>query len=114
MRLLIVIAAFLVPASSAAVQPLAATGKTPTQVQRVPVAPGSKLMLPGQKCPDNPALRHTVGPDRPVTRNLGELPPGNLQFAVVRNVGGCVEPVIVRYGLGGEPSRQGATPALRP
>jgi hypothetical protein len=33
-------------------------------------------------------------------RRLGELPPGNLHLTVVREVDGCHEPVIVRYGIG--------------
>jgi hypothetical protein len=34
-------------------------------------------------------------------RILGELPPGTLVLAVVRDVGGCIEPAVVRYGYGG-------------
>jgi hypothetical protein len=31
---------------------------------------------------------------------LGELPPGNLELTVMREVDGCQEPVIVRQGFG--------------
>ena len=33
-------------------------------------------------------------------RRLGELPPGDLQLTVMREVDGCHEPVIVRQGFG--------------
>ena len=51
---------------------------------------------------------------------LGELPPGNLILAVVRNIDKCQVPVIVRYGIGAaaEPQQRQAPPApvqpLRP
>jgi hypothetical protein len=33
-------------------------------------------------------------------RKLGELPPGRLYLSVDRQVDGCRQPVIVRYGIG--------------
>jgi hypothetical protein len=33
-------------------------------------------------------------------RKLGELPPATEYLAVVRNVGGCPEPAVVRSGIG--------------
>lgn len=33
-------------------------------------------------------------------RKLGELPPAREYLAVVRNVGGCPEPAVVRTGIG--------------
>jgi hypothetical protein len=38
------------------------------------------------------------GASRP--RHLGELPPGDLQLTVMREIEGCREPVIVRQGFG--------------
>jgi hypothetical protein len=35
---------------------------------------------------------------------LGELPPGDLHLAVMREVDGCQEPVIVRHDIGGRPA----------
>jgi hypothetical protein len=50
-------------------------------------------------------------------KRLDELPPANLMLAVVREVDGCNEPVVVRYGYGAgfEAPRtpQAATPRPR-
>ena len=44
---------------------------------------------------------HHARPGTPARFNrLGDLPPGDLQLAVVRQVDGCQEPVIVRQGYG--------------
>ena len=40
-------------------------------------------------------------PARP--RRLNEEPPANLVLAVVRTRGGCMEPVLVREGIGAAP-----------
>jgi len=34
-------------------------------------------------------------------QRLGDLPPARHYLAVVRNVGGCPEPAVVRSGIGG-------------
>jgi hypothetical protein len=39
-------------------------------------------------------------PIKPRPEKLGELPAGNVVLTVVREVGGCHTPVIVRYGTG--------------
>lgn len=41
---------------------------------------------------------HAVNPPPPVQR-LDRLPPGNLELAVQRQVDGCIEPTILRYGV---------------
>ncbi len=38
--------------------------------------------------------------DKVDARKLGDLPSGSLYLAVVRDVNGCREPTIVRYGYG--------------
>ena len=44
---------------------------------------------------------HQARPAAPVRpRTLGELPPGNLELAVYRQIDGCQTPVIVRQNLG--------------
>lgn len=59
-------------------------------------------------CP-NGRLDMTRSPVRPEPaeeaqfRKLVELPPANLQLAVLRTEDGCIVPVIVRYGIGGRP-----------
>jgi hypothetical protein len=50
-------------------------------------------------------LRRHAAPATAEARRLGELPPGNLELAVVREEGGCITPVIVRYGIGGARGR---------
>jgi hypothetical protein len=43
--------------------------------------------------------KHGRGATQP--RNLGEEPPARHYLAVVRHVGGCPEPAVVRSGIGG-------------
>ncbi len=38
-------------------------------------------------------------------QRLDKLPPANEQLTVLRTEGGCEKPVIVRYGIGGNPAR---------
>ena len=39
-------------------------------------------------------------PPKAELKRLDELPPANMVLAVVREVDGCIDPVIVRYGIG--------------
>jgi hypothetical protein len=52
-------------------------------------------------------LRREAQGERASPRRLGELPPGDLQLAVVREIDGCQEPVIVRqdFGAARQPGR---------
>ena len=36
-------------------------------------------------------------------QRLDKLPPANEQLTVIHSVDGCQKPVIVRYGIGGDP-----------
>ena len=86
------IAALLSAASSAAQPPAPA---------RAPVAAPPSLGT-GTCLRD---LRRDAG-STPATsrpRRLGELPPGDLQLTVMREIEGCQEPVIVRQGFGAFP-----------
>ena len=68
-------------------------------------APPTGTALSGRNlalCP--PLAREATGAKPATTRKLGELPPGNLELAVVRQTGECLEPVIIRQGIGGAPS----------
>jgi hypothetical protein len=57
--------------------------------------------LDSSHCPGNAlARRADQRAPAPRVRNLGDLPAGNLTLAVVRQVGGCNQPVTVRYGYG--------------
>jgi hypothetical protein len=44
--------------------------------------------------------RTTRSPEASRPRRLGELPGGDLTLAVVNQVGDCMEPVVVRQGIG--------------
>jgi hypothetical protein len=65
-------------------------------------APAAALPTPAtpQRC-RAPGITYT-GRARPVTspRKLGELPPARHYLAVVRDVGGCPEPAVLRSGIG--------------
>jgi hypothetical protein len=89
MRLAILILSLAVPVAAAAAPPAA-----------LPKTPG--------KCPSD----RVVFADRDgkvEAKRLGELPPGSLYLSVDRQVDGCRQPVIVRYGIGavgGAPARR--------
>ena len=90
MRFLIMTAALLVPASSLAEKPQA--------VMKAPAQLGSGT---GRVCAQpNVHMAEVATP--PEARPLGELPAGSLQLAVMREVDGCIEPVLVRQGIGGK------------
>lgn len=88
MRLLILLAALAFPASSAA---------APAPDRAEPRNMGSSLER--RNCP-RAAVHRAEGPRKAESKRLGELPSGNLILAVVREMNGCQEPVIVRYGFG--------------
>ena len=74
------------------------------------LAPGARNRVTGALC--DPARTMQAGKqESPAARKLGELPSGNVVLTVVREVDGCAEPVIVRYGIGG---RAGSRAAPKP
>ncbi len=114
MRLLVLIAALVVPAGSAALQPH--SGQLPNAKDRsappLAVAPGFGS---NRDCPSDPRLHPVDSSGKAEFSPLGELPPGALSLAVMREVDGCHEPVVVRYGYGGVPSKADeAVPPRRP
>ena len=64
-------------------------------------AQAPRTMTPDQMrdCP-GPRIHQADADTRPEARKLGDLPPGDLQLAVMREVAGCPDPVIIRYGYG--------------
>ena len=51
------------------------------------------------KCPET---MHRADTDRrPAVRRLDQLPPGRLELTVLREMGNCPEPVVLREGIGG-------------
>ncbi len=45
-------------------------------------------------------VRQARGKQQVRSQKLGELPPGDLSLAVVREVNGCPQPTVVRQGYG--------------
>ena len=56
---------------------------------------------PSRICRDDMKVRPIRSPEVAKPRRLGELPPGDLTLTVLNRVGDCIEPVIVRQGIGG-------------
>jgi hypothetical protein len=87
MRLLILSAAIVLPASSAAAPPPHANKPQVTASAANPACTSANARLANS-------------PPKPEMKRLDELPSANLSLAVMREVGGCNEPVVVRYGYG--------------
>lgn len=98
MRLALVALALTLPAASSAEAP-AAPAAPSAQAPAAPRAPAS--FTPSRICRDDLMLRHARSPEAAKPSRLGELPPGDLTLAVMNRVGDCIEPVIVRQGVGG-------------
>ena len=56
--------------------------------------------VPSRICGDDLKVRPIRSPDSAKPKRLGELPPGDLTLTVLNRVGDCIEPVIVRQGVG--------------
>jgi hypothetical protein len=105
MRLLILAASLALPASSMLAQspaPRAApTPKSsPALAPQSAFAPQAKTGAAALDCEFKANLRHAIGEGTPKANKLGELPAGDLHLAVMREVEGCQELVIVRQGFG--------------
>ena len=93
MRMLIAVVAASLPLTTSAAAP-----------QPQPPAPPQKAEPPADwaKTPEQcerAKVHYTDSAAPAKTRKLTELPPGNLQLAVHREVEGCPVPVIVRYNF---------------
>ncbi|MDP9414054.1 MAG: hypothetical protein M3Q08_08165 [Pseudomonadota bacterium] len=86
MRFLVAAAALTVPLGLAIAQ-----APRPAQAQVDPLSLS-------RGCPN--LVHQADTPAKAESKRLGELPPGNLVLSVVRGVGRCPQPVIVRYGIG--------------
>lgn len=89
MRLVIIAAALALPTGSSLAQP----------ASPAPAHNPNKFAASRLDCMANDVRHATQGRQGRFNR-LGELPPGDLQLAVVRQVEGCQQPVIVRQGYG--------------
>jgi hypothetical protein len=95
MLFMILLGLSLAPANfSTALQPAAAAS------QAVTVVPPFAVEETRKDCP-NPATRHADEDGRGArARRLDELPPGRLEYAVFREVGGCAIPAVVHENVG--------------
>ncbi|HEX8216222.1 MAG TPA: hypothetical protein VF577_02040 [Allosphingosinicella sp.] len=87
----LMLAALLSAGSSAAQAPLGPAPPTP-------IAPPPALGTADGPCRFDDLRRHARGTP-PLARRLGDLPPGDLELTVMREVDGCLEPVIVRHNF---------------
>ena len=99
MRLALVALAFTLPAASSAEAPASSAPSA-----RSGTAAG---FVPSRICRDDMEPRTARSPEAMKPRRLGELPPGDLTLSVLNRVGDCIEPVIVRQGIGGFDGRPG-------
>ncbi len=106
MRLALVALAFTFPAASSAEAPPArASAEAPAPTPASLRTEGRRV--PSRLCRDDMRPRNARSPDAARLRRLGELPPGDLTLTVVNQVGECMEPVVVRQGVGGFDGRPG-------
>jgi hypothetical protein len=108
MRLALVALAFTFPAASSAEappSPARASAEAPAQASALPRADGR--LVPSRLCRDDMKPRNAQSLEAARLRRLGELPPGDLTLTVVNQVGECMEPIVVRQGVGGLDGRPG-------
>ena len=110
MHSLSLILAVFVSATTEPPQPPAGAKPQSVPFQSVRAGLGAK-----QDCPGNPEVRMGDSASEAEFSRLGELPPGALSLAVVREVDGCAQPVVVRYGYGAVRSKDDeSAPPKRP
>ncbi len=78
--------------------PLAAAAAAPMATVEV-IPPGEAASVP-DRCDPIRNVRRTGAPARAEARRLDQLPAGNLDLAVMRQVNNCPEPVTIREGIG--------------
>lgn len=96
MRMIAAATLILIPLSASA-----APSQTETQAPRATRADPATLCTPFARTQRAQAAGGAVllqPPSR--AQRLGELPAGDLSLAVQRQINGCIEPVIVREGIG--------------
>jgi hypothetical protein len=75
--------------------------------------PGDPAMQPILDACKRADVHEAEAPKPAESRKLGELPPGDVILSVYTQVGGCMEPMIVRYGEGRGPAPAAPEP-VRP
>ena len=77
-----------------------ASAAGPTAFLRAgPLEPAAVCKTQGTYEVSDPALLYRDG-DKAKVSQLGDLPKANHEKAVVRTIGGCAAPLVVRYGTG--------------
>ncbi|HEX9965207.1 MAG TPA: hypothetical protein VGB04_09515 [Allosphingosinicella sp.] len=99
MRLAIAALALTLPAASSAL-PVSSPARPSAATAPGPVSAGTAANVPSRFCRDDMKPRTADSPRAAKPRRLGELPGGDLTLAVVNRVGDCMEPIVVRQGLG--------------
>lgn len=103
MRLIIIAAIALAPATSGATSANSATTPTTAKViQSQPVEP-VRVFNPfasGKDCPDTPMSLARKKAERPTLRHLDELPPSEAFAAVDRRIDNCPAPMYLRETKG--------------
>ena len=79
-------------------QAAAAVAAPPPQGE-LPAA--ASTALSPSKCPAT--MHQADGDPRAAARRLDQLSPGRLELTVLRQMGSCPEPVVLREGIGGNP-----------
>lgn len=101
MRFLILLAT--VPLASASPPPGTQASPGPV-VERSPASLLPLRPLAERDCPSTSHMAREVVIDA-APRKLGELPPGQLEYAVLRQIAGCPIPAVIRSGIGSRPVR---------
>lgn len=100
MRLLVAASALALAAGPAVTQPT--TGAPSGAEPAPPQAQGNSKDVAKRACrPTEPRFAGVLPGPPPSARRLDQLPPGNLEFAVQREIDGCIEPSIIRYDVAG-------------
>ena len=95
MRLLIAVIAASLPLTTSTAAPQPQREPSPQKAE-----PQSDWTETPEQC-ERAKVHYTDSAEAVRPRKLTELPPGNLQLAVHREVDGCPVPVIVRYNFVG-------------
>ncbi|HEY0086574.1 MAG TPA: hypothetical protein VGB65_11770 [Allosphingosinicella sp.] len=93
--------------------PAAAAPRDPARLEvgKSPEAPMGRFRQDSCKRPE---VHQAEAPKPAESRKLGELPPGDLILTVYREVDGCIDPLIVRYGDGRAPAPAAPPEPVRP
>ena len=101
MRLALVALALTLPAASSAEAPRAPAHRAVPSAEAPSLPRAAGAFVPSRLCWDEMKPRNARPGEGAKATRLGELPPGDLTLTVVNRVGDCIEPVIVRQGVGG-------------